>query len=308
MSQPLPERPPQGPPKTTRLRQMLAAPGIVRVVGVGDGLSAKLGEKHDFDALWASGFAISTAHGVPDASILTMTEYLAAAHVMNSSTNLPVVADCDTGFGDIANVMRMVREYERAGIAAVCMEDKVFPKRNSFTADNKLLSADEFAAKVRAAKYAQSDSEFVVIARTESLITGHSLDDALYRAELYQQAGADAILIHSKSSSPDEVLTFARQWHTQSDPVPLVAVPTTYYGVTSDELEGAGFAMVIYANHAMRAAWAAVNQAFASIHGSNGTAALEADLPRVAEVLDFSGINQLTQISDSMQAPPPLGQ
>ncbi|MEZ5077267.1 MAG: isocitrate lyase/phosphoenolpyruvate mutase family protein [Solirubrobacterales bacterium] len=300
---------PAGTPKelkTTRLRRMLSAPRLTRVVGASDGLSAKLAERHGFDALWASGFAISTAHGVPDASILTMTEYLAAAQVMNSTTSLPVVADCDTGFGDVANVMRMVHEYERAGIAAVCIEDKVFPKRNSFTADNKLLPVEEFAAKVRAAKYAQVDEEFLVIARIESLIAGMPMEDALERADTYRNYGADAILIHSKATSAEEVLHFAAEWNSQPDPLPLVAVPTTYYSVTTEELEAAGFSMVIYANHAMRAAWGAINQAFKRIRGSDGIASLEEELPRVTDVLDFSGINELEQLADSMSTPPPL--
>lgn len=279
--------------KVARLRELFDRPELAQVVGVNDGLSGRLAEKHGFDALWASGFAISTAHGVPDASILTMTEYLMAATTVTGVTSLPVIADCDTGFGGLEIVTRMVREYERAGIAAVCIEDKLFPKRNSFTADNALLGAEEFSTKLRVAKQAQTDPDFMVIARIESLIAGLPLDDALERAEYYQAADADAILIHSKSSCPEEVIAFAREWCGRADALPLIAVPTTYYSVTKEELEAEGFSMVIYANHAMRAAWAAIDRTFECIRADNCTAGIEEALTPVAEVLRFSGIDEL---------------
>jgi phosphoenolpyruvate phosphomutase len=279
--------------KTTTLRRRLAGAGITRVVGVNDGLSAMLAEKHGFGGLWASGLAISAAHGVPDASILTMTEFLAAAHVIDQASDLPVLADCDTGFGDVNVVRRMIREYERAGIAGVCIEDKEFPKRNSFSGGQDLADPDEFAAKIRAAKLTQTDPDFVVIARIESLIAGAGLDDALARAEYYEEAGADAILIHSKAAEPDEVLAFAREWRRRPDPLPLVAVPTTYYSVNRRALEEAGFAMVIYANQALRAATRAIDDAFERMEHSESTAALESDLASVDAVLELIGMDEL---------------
>lgn len=287
-----------GRSKVARLRGLFESSELTQVVGVNDGLSGRLAEKHGFDALWASGFAISTAHGVPDASILTMTEYLTAANTVASVTSLPVIADCDTGFGSLEIVERMVREYERAGIAAVCIEDKLFPKRNSFTDDNVLLSAEEFSAKLGVAKRAQIDPGFMLIARVESLIAGLPLDDALERAECYQAAGADAILIHSKSSSADEVIAFAREWCGRSGALPLIAVPTTYYSVTKEELEAEGFSMVIYANHAMRAAWAAIDRTFKRIRADECTAGIEEALAPVAEVLRFSGIDKLRELPE----------
>lgn len=288
--------------KAARLRELFNGSDLTQVVGVNDGLSGKLAEKHGFDALWASGFAISTAHGVPDASILTMTEYLTAANTVTSVTSLPVIADCDTGFGGLEIVTRMVREYERTGIAAVCIEDKLFPKRNSFTDDNALLPAEEFSAKLRVAKQAQTDPNFMVIARIESLIAGLPLDDALERAECYQAADADAILIHSKSSSAEEVIAFAREWCGREDALPLIAVPTTYYSVTKEELEAEGFSMVIYANHAMRATWAAIDRTFECIRADNCTAGIEEALTPVADVLRFSGIHELRALSEPLAA------
>jgi phosphoenolpyruvate phosphomutase len=287
--------------EAARLRKLLTRPRLAQVAGVSDGLSALLAETHGFDALWASGFAISTAHGVPDASILTMTECLSAANVINGVSRLPVVADCDTGFGDVGAVVRMTREYERAGIAAICIEDKEFPKRNSFADSQRLLPIEEFSAKVRAAKYAQSDPDFVVVARIEALVAGLSLGDALERADAYRDAGADSLLIHSRSPEPNEVFGFAEEWHRRSS-LPLIAVPTTYSGVSRARLEDAGFAMVIYANQGMRAAWGAINKTFRNIRQSDTLLLVEDELPDVSEILEFSGIKDLEEFTELLKS------
>ena len=268
------------------LRRALEGDRPVRVVGAHDAVTAILGERHGFDALWASGLGISTAHGIPDTSILTMTELLDAAMVMERASSLPVVADCDTGFGGIDNVVRMVRLYERAGIAAVCIEDKQFPKRNSFLEGHELADPDEFATRVAAAKEAQADPDFVVIARLESLIAGAGLDDALARASAYADAGADAILVHSKARTADEVIAFATRWRLR-EPTPLVAVPTTYYEASAGTLAAAGFRVVIYANQALRATIAAVDSALATLAESDSSAELEEQIASIPDVFDL---------------------
>src|SRR6185503_10335128 len=135
------------------------------------GLGAKLIEKNGFDAVWASGLEISSSHAVPDANILTMTENLQAAAGMNEATSLPVICDCDTGYGNAQNVSHMVKKYEAAGIAAVVIEDKLFPKVNSFVPGRQeLASVEEFMGKLEAAKHAQKNPDFMVIARVEALI------------------------------------------------------------------------------------------------------------------------------------------
>src|SRR5256714_15508226 len=118
--------------KATRLRARLSEPEVIRVSGAHDALSALVAEEVGFDAVWASSLTISASRGLPDMSLLTMTDYLQAAAHMNDACGCPVIADCDTGFGNALNVAYMVRQYEAAGVAAVCIEDKVFPKRNSF--------------------------------------------------------------------------------------------------------------------------------------------------------------------------------
>src|SRR3989338_5935201 len=172
--------------KSTYLRELFQAKKIVRIMGAHDGLGAKLIEQHHFDGVWASGFEISTAHAVPDANLLTMTENLAAAQAMNDATSLPVVCDCDTGYGNAAKVMHMVRKYEAAGLAAVVIEDKVFPKVNSFIPGRQeLASIEEFVGKIQAAKNAQQHLDFMVFARVEALIVGWGQEDALRRARAY---------------------------------------------------------------------------------------------------------------------------
>lgn len=284
--------------KTSALRQMMfGRPGLIRVAGANDGLSAILAERCGFDALWASGLAISASHGVPDTSILTMTDFLAAAAVMNEASGLPVIADCDTGFGGVNNVVRMVRQYERTGIAAVCIEDKNFPKRNSFLPGQVLADPHEFAARIAAAKRAQTDPDFMVIARLESLIANQGLENALFRGRLYSEAGADAILIHSKAKTFDEIRAFSARWHLEGPKKPLVVVPTTYYSVTRAELESCGIQMAIYANQALRAAITAMTQALGSIIAEGTSAPIEGQIAPLKHVFSLIG----TDDADAME-------
>ncbi|MDR7303527.1 isocitrate lyase/phosphoenolpyruvate mutase family protein [Haloactinomyces albus] len=227
------------------------------MLGVYDGLGSRLAEESGADALWASSLGISAADAVPDANIRTMTDFLAALRSIRSGSDLPVVADCDSGFGDVNNVAHMVTEYERAGASAVCIEDKMFPKRNSFSDNQKLCDPEEFAAKVRVAKQTQRDPGFMVRARLESLIAGAGMRDALARGKLYESAGADVILIHSKSAGPDEVLEFMKRFRDTGSTTPLAIVPTTYPQLTFDDSVAAGASVVVYANHDLRARIAA---------------------------------------------------
>jgi hypothetical protein len=175
-------------------------------------LGARLAERHRFDGVWASGLGISAAHGVPDDSILTMTEFLESAVVISEACTLPVIADCDTGFGDVEHVRRMAQKYEAGGVAGVCIEDKVFPKHNSLGSGEQALEpTSRFCEKIAAAKEETSD-DFVVVARTEALIACKGQDEALRRGQAYQDAGADVLLIHSRAPEPDEVLEFGHNW------------------------------------------------------------------------------------------------
>src|SRR5262249_22573465 len=186
------------------LRRLLASPAPIVLAGAHDGLTARLVQEAGFEGVWASGFEISASHGVPDASILTMTETLAAAQQIADAVDIPVVADCDTGFGNAINAIRTVEAFERAGVSGICIEDNVFPKRCSFYPGVKrqLADLDEQALKIRAAVGARASNDFVVIARTEALIAGWGLEEALRRGRAYADAGADAILVPSNPTPP----------------------------------------------------------------------------------------------------------
>ncbi|WP_405977506.1 isocitrate lyase/phosphoenolpyruvate mutase family protein [Streptomyces sp. NBC_00158] len=275
--------------KRAMLREAIARDGELSLAaGAHDGLSARLAQRSGFQVLWASGLGISASHAVPDESILTMTEFLAAARVMNDATDLPVLADCDTGFGDARNVARMVEQYERAGIAGVCVEDKVFPKRNSLGDGSQHQETVEgFAHKIRVAKKAQRTQDFVFVARIETFIAGGSKQDAVERADAYVEAGADAVLIHSKSRDGGEILDFGRSWGRTD--VPLIAVPTTYPEVDAAQLRGAGFSLAVYANQALRASITAMAQSFAHISRHGSTRGLEEEIAGLREVFQLQG-------------------
>lgn len=235
------------------LRKKLESNDIVKVCGAFDAMSAKLVEINGFDAVWAGSFAISATHALPDASILTMTEFFDVASSMADTCKIPIIADCDTGYGGPSNVTRLVKKYENAGISSICIEDKTFPKQNSLLENGKndLLSEKEFVAKILAANQAKQNKDFMIIARVEALISGLGMKEALKRALAYEKAGADAILIHSKQKLPDEIFEFSDSWKGSS---PLVVIPTTYDGVKIQDLISHNIKMVIFANQTFRAA------------------------------------------------------
>ena len=239
------------------LQKKLHQDSIVKVGGAFDAMSAKLVENAGFDAVWAGSFAISATHALPDASILTMTEFLNAASIMANACNIPIIADCDTGFGGPSNVTHMVRKYESAGISSICIEDKIFPKQNSLLegGQNDLLAEKEFVAKILAANEAKNSKDFLIIARIEALISGLGMKEALKRADAYEKAGADVILIHSKQKNPDEIFEFTDSWKGNT---PIVVIPTTYDSVKLSDIYEHKIKMVIYANQTLRAAYDAM--------------------------------------------------
>ena len=245
--------------KNENLRKKLEGNSIVKVGGAFDAMSAKLVESSGFDAVWAGSFAISATHALPDASILTMTEFFDVASNMSSTCKIPIIADCDTGYGGPSNVSHMVRKYENAGISSICIEDKTFPKQNSLLENGKndLISEKEFVAKILAAKEARNDKDFLIIARVEALISGLGMNEALKRATAYENAGSDAILIHSKQKTPDEIFEFADSWKGS---IPIVVVPTTYDSVKISDLSSHNIKMIIYANQTLRVAHLAITK------------------------------------------------
>lgn len=282
------------------LRQKLEANSIVRIGGAFDAMSAKLVEMHGFDAIWAGSFAISATHALPDASIMTMTEFLHVANSMVDACKIPVIADCDTGFGGPSNVSHTVKKYENVGVAAICIEDKIFPKQNSLLegGTQELISEKEFVAKIIAAKEAKKNSDFMIIARTEALIANLGMKEAIQRARAYEKAGADAILIHSKKNTPQEVFEFADNW---GGSLPVVIVPTSYPNVKLSELAKHKIKMIIYANQTLRAAYAAMNRVLEEIKNSDSPASVKENISSMDEIFKLQKMYELKNEEDMIK-------
>ena len=275
------------------LQKLIETKPILRVGGAFDSMSAKLVEINDFDAIWAGSFAISATHALPDASILTMTEFLNASSNIVESCKIPVIADCDTGYGGPTNVSHTVRKFESAGVSAICIEDKIFPKQNSLLkgGKQKLISEKEFVAKILAAKDAKINKNFMIIARTEALIAEVGMDEAIQRADAYENAGADAILIHSKKETPDEIIEFSELWKGN---IPLVVVPTTYPTVSVEELIKNKFKMVIYANQSLRASYLAMNKVLKEIKNSERISEIKQEMTTMEKIFELQEMYEIT--------------
>ena len=274
------------------LHELIESKPILKVMGAFDSMSAKLVEINGFDAIWAGSFAISATHALPDASILTMTEFLNVSSNIVQSCKIPVIADCDTGFGGPNNVSHTVKKFELAGVAAICIEDKTFPKQNSLLKNGKheLISEKEFVAKILAAKEAKSNKNFMIIARTEALIAELGMNEALQRATAYQNAGADAILIHSKKETPDEIFEFSESWKGK---IPLVVVPTTYPSVGIDELIKNKFKMTIYANQTLRVAYSAMNNMLREIKDCKRISDIKQEMSSMEDIFELQKMYEI---------------
>ncbi|MCG8273950.1 isocitrate lyase/phosphoenolpyruvate mutase family protein [Aquamicrobium sp. NLF2-7] len=270
--------------KSKLLRERMSERGLVHIMATHSPLSAVLAEEAGFDGLWASGFELSALYGVPDMSLISMTQHLDMLRAIAGRSSLPIVADIDTGYGNAINVIHAISEYERAGASAVVIEDKTFPKVTSLVEGGRqeLLRIEEFQGKVEAAINTRKDPDFLVIARTEALIAGLGQEEALKRARAYQAAGADMILIHSKKKDPSEIESFARAWDGN---VPLTIVPNAYPELDATRIQALGnIQMVIYGNYGVRAATAAMQSAFRRIIADGGVQNVHKDIAPVEEI------------------------
>lgn len=275
------------------LRDKMANSGLVQIMAAHSPLSALLAQEAGFDGIWASGFELSALYGLADVSLISMTQHLDMMRAMAERVDLPIVADIDTGFGNAINVIHAVQQYERAGACAVVIEDKSFPKVTSLVADGRqeLLRIEEFQGKIEAACQTRKDAGFLVIARDEALIAGLGEQEALKRAAAYEEAGADMVLIHSKRKTPDEVESFVRAFKGR---VPLVIVPTAYPEMTTERIRALGrIKMVIYGNHAIRAAVTAMKDVFAAILKDGGIQNVDRAIVSVEEIFRLQGMDKV---------------
>jgi phosphoenolpyruvate phosphomutase len=262
--------------RLSMLRRLLEARPLLRIIEAHSGLTGLIAETvsvesdnkvREFDGIWMSSLTDSTVKAKPDIEYVDMTSRMNTVSDILETTTKPIIFDGDTG-GIAEHFVYMVRTLERLGVSAVIIEDKKGLKKNSLFGTDVVQIQDnieDFAKKVSAGKRAQVTDDFMIIARIESLILKAGMDDALARAQAYIAAGADGIMIHSKRTTADEVLTFCKEYEKFDDRVPLVVVPSTYAQTTEDELAEAGVRIVIYANQLLRSAYPAMVEVAKSI-------------------------------------------
>jgi phosphoenolpyruvate phosphomutase len=278
--------------KASRLKQLIQTPGLEFIMEAHHGLSAKIVEETGFKGIWASGLSISAGMGVRDNNEASWTQVLDVLEFMSDVTSIPILLDGDTGYGNFNNARRLVAKLEQRNIAGVCIEDKLFPKTNSFINGEAqpLADIDEFCGKLKAMKDTQTDDDFVVVARVESFIAGWGLEETLRRAEAYRQAGADAVLIHSHRSDPAEIESFMKEW---GERLPVVVVPTKYYSTPTQRLAELGISLVIWANHNLRASIDAMQKMSQQIFEQQSIAEAEAAIVGLDEVFRLQGAGEL---------------
>ena len=257
-----------------------------------NGISARIVEEAGFKGIWASGLALSAQFGVRDNNEASWTQVVDMLEFMSDTTTIPILLDGDTGYGNFNNMRRLVRKLEQRAIAGVCIEDKLFPKTNSFIdgARQPLCDVDEFCGKIKAGKDNQNDPDFVVVARIEALIAGWGLGEALRRAEAYHAAGADAILIHSRLSRASEILEFAKHWENR---LPLIIVPTKYYSTPTQVFRDAGISLCIWANHMLRTSVQSMQDIAREVNRAENVIDIEDQIATVDEIFRLQGAEEL---------------
>lgn len=281
-----------------KLKRLLSAKNIVRVMEAHNGLSgliventsvSKNGMRCEFDAMWLSSLTDSTAKGRPDIEYVDRSSRADTINSILDVTTKPIIYDGDTG-GVAEHFAMQVRTLERMGVSAVVIEDKQGLKQNSLFGTERnqvLLDVESMSNKIHAGKQAQVTDDFLIIARIESLIAEMGMEDALERARAYVKAGADGIMIHSRKSSPDEVIEFARLFRAEGYTVPLISVPSSYNSITEEELSDAGFNIVIYANHLLRSAYPAMVSTAESILTHGRSKEVDEQCLSIKEILEL---------------------
>ena len=296
--------------KTTQLRNIISSNKLEKIMESHNALSAKIVEKVGFKGIWASGLSISASLGVRDNNEASWTQVLDVLEFMSDATSIPILLDGDTGYGNFNNARRLVKKLEQRQIAGVCIEDKIFPKTNSFIRGETqpLADIDEFCGKIKAMKDTQLDEDFVVVSRVEAFIAGWGLTEALKRAEAYRKAGTDAILIHSKRTDSLEIESFMKEWGNR---LPVVIVPTKYYSVPTERFREMGISLVIWANHNLRASIRAMEETSRQIYSDESLINVEPYITPLEHVFRLQDEEELAKAEQiylkSHQSSPPRG-
>jgi len=278
--------------KTKAFKELITSDTTEFILEAHNGLSAKIVEETGFKGIWASGLSISASLGVRDNNEASWTQVLDVLEYMSDATSIPILLDGDTGYGNYNNARRLIKKLEQRDVAAVCIEDKIFPKTNSFIGGEKqpLADIEEFSGKIKAMKDTQNDSDFSVVARLESFITGWGLESALERASKYHEAGADAILVHSKIQDFSEIESFVKAWNQKS---PLIIVPTTYYKTPASEFKNSSISLVIWANHMIRTSLSAMQSTAQKIFEEESLVDIEKNVSSVREIFRLQNADEL---------------
>jgi len=285
--------------KGNKLRDLLESNKLEFIMEAHNGLSAKIVEETGFSGIWGSGLSISAAHGVRDNNELSWTDVVDTMKHMSNATSIPILLDADTGYGNYNNFVQVLKELVKHDVGGVAIEDKLFPKTNSFIdgEKQKLADPDEFAGKIRAGKdFLKSigREDFVIVSRVESFITGYDLEDALLRARKYAVAGVDAILMHSKIQDESQIKSFMDVWSNESD-VPVVIVPTKYYKVPTCNFEDMGVSLVIWANHNMRSCITAMQMTSQTIFEEQSLLSIENNVAPLKDVFRLQTADELKE-------------
>lgn len=271
------------------MHDLISSTSLTYLMEAHDGLSAAIAMQAGFKGLWASGLSISASLGYRDANEASWTHVIDVVERMADASRLPILVDGDSGFGNFNNARLLAMKLLQRGAAGVCLEDKGFPKMNSFIGNrHPLADIDEFSGRLSAVKDS-TGNDLVLVARIEALIAGYGLDEALHRADAYADAGADAILIHSRKAEADEILAFASAWKR----LPIVIVPTKYYRTPVSAYREAGISTVIWANHAMRAAVAGMRAVCSRIIAEESIAGIEPEVATLDEVFGLLRYDEL---------------
>ena len=289
--------------KCDKLHNLIHNSYLEFIMEAHNGLSARIAEEAGFKAIWASGLSMSASEGVRDNNELSFTEVAKRCQVISQAVDIPVLLDMDSGYGSFNTAVTALRHIIRAGVSGVVIEDKRFPKlRNSLhehSEDDELADIDEHSLKIQALREESDkyDKNFTIVARLESFLAGKGLEDALRRAKSYVDHGADAILVHSKRSDADEVLSFMNRWRQESSysSIPVIIVPTKYYKVPTQVFSENGISAVIWANHQMRACISAMQRVTSQIYRDKSLVSVEPEIATVSEVFRLQRNSELEE-------------
>jgi phosphoenolpyruvate phosphomutase len=283
------------------LLQRLLSPAQQKGVGIFDGLSARLASRYDFDFLWLSSFSLSASKGRPDMGLVSATELCGAIRDVQNNSQIPLVVDIDSGYGDIAYLHNFSRDLVRMGVDGICIEDNLLSKRSSLyeIEERKIATAEEHAVRLQVIREViqKHNSSCMLIARTEALVAGMGTDEALRRARLYKGIGADAIFVQSCDETGEEVKEFLSLWGRKA---PVFVTPTKYVSVPLNTLYAGGATHIIFANQVIRSAFLSMNNTLARLEEISCLSEMESSICAVHEIARAVGADELQHLEQKL--------